>query len=143
MKHSKFLLSSLFLLFIAACSSQKYTPANYPDAQIRFGSGGGVAGIETAYCLLDNGRMFMSEDANEDFQKYKKVSKKTYEALFERAEELGLGKMKFQQPGNLYRFIETGNTMKRNRVSWGTGNNQKTPPEGITALYNELSELVK
>ena len=76
MKHSIFLISCLFLLFSAACSSQKYTPSTYTEAQIRFGSGGGVAGIETTYSLLDNGRLFMSEGTDKEFQKVRKVSKK-------------------------------------------------------------------
>ena len=129
-----------FAIAILALSSQckhpKYTADNLPDEHLRFGNGGGFTGVETTDTLLENGQLFKSTTAAPQAVALKNCPRKTAKKLFETAESLGLEKMDFAHPGNIYSFIEYTDDGKTSRVTWG--DREHPVDEKIRALYEQL-----
>ncbi|GAB4496172.1 MAG: hypothetical protein OHK0019_27370 [Saprospiraceae bacterium] len=123
-----------------ACKQSKYAPGNFPDRQLRWGSGGGIVGKETTYTLLDNGQIFI-RDMGGTLTETGKAKGKTAKALYEMIGTLGLEKLDFQHPGNTYDFIEVLNGDSVRRISWGEKNIPVDPK--IKDLFNQLNGLLK
>lgn len=134
-------LSVLATAFLwLACKQSKYAPGNFPDRQLRWGSGGGIVGKETTYTLLDNGQIFV-RDMGGTLTETGKTKAKTAKALYEMIGTLGLEKLDFQHPGNTYDFIEVLNGDSVRRISWGEKNIPVDPK--IKDLFNQLNGLLK
>jgi len=141
MRKSCFVLVLLGLLALSnQCKHPKYTADNLPDEYLRFGNGGGFTGVETTYTLLENGQLFKSTTAAPQVVALKNCLCKTAKQLFETAESLGLEKMDFAHPGNIYSFIEYTDDGKTNRVTWGS--REHPVDEKIKGLYEQLVQMV-
>ncbi|MEI6408830.1 MAG: hypothetical protein WCR52_05580 [Bacteroidota bacterium] len=136
------LLSATAVVFLFfCCEHTKYTAANLPADQLRWGSGGGIVGKETTYTLLENGQFFKRDGIKADLMELAPIKARQANALVESAEKLGLLKMDFAHPGNTYQFIEFEDDGKKSRVSWG---DPKFPVDGkVQELYKKLSDLIK
>lgn len=137
----KFILFSAFLIVFSACSSARFTADSLPKRQLLFGSGGGFVGKYTSNVLLENGQIFQKESVGGQFEEQKGIRKRKARAFFQAAEELELGAMDFNHPGNLSSFLEFQTDSTTARVTWGDPNfpvNQK-----VKDLHVALSELVK
>jgi hypothetical protein len=136
------LISLVFLAGISllpACKHTQYTAANLPAKQLRWGKGGGIVGKETAWTLLENGQIFKRDGANASLTPIEGTKSKTSTALFKTADALGLQKVDFVHPGNMYSFIEVPDGQKTKRISWG---DPKLPVDPkILDLYNQLVKL--
>lgn len=132
------LLATAFLFF--ACKHPKYAPGNFPTRQLHWGSGGGYAGKETSYTLLDNGQIFVRQKGGALSETGKTKSKKAKE-LYEMIETLELRKMNFQHPGNTYNFIEVSNGDSVHRISWGE--KDKPVDAKIGEMFGQLQALVQ
>lgn len=131
-------LAAIFLF--TACKHTKYTAEKLPEKQIRWGNGGGFVGKESAHILLDNGQMF-ARDIMGAISEGQKTKGKKAKALFKSIETLGLAKMEFNHPGNLYYFLEFQEGDVVSRVVWGDKNNPVGAP--IEALYKQLNGLLQ
>ena len=126
-------LSAAAFLWLA-CKQTKYTPGNFPDRQLRWGSGGGFTGKETTYTLLENGQIFtLAGDGA--LTESGKVKAKHAKALYERIGTLGLDGVHFQHPGNTYDFIEvlSGDSLT---ASAGATAATRWTPKSKTCLTN-------
>lgn len=142
MRTTSTLLALLGLLALAnQCRQAKYTADNLPDEYLRFGNGGGFAGTETTYILLDNGQLFKSTMGIPEVVALKNSPRKTAKQMFETVASLGLEKLDFAHPGNTYSFIEYTDDGKTNRVTWGSRG--QPVDEKIRALYEQLVQLTK
>lgn len=142
MKTILLLLSASAVVFLFfCCKHTKYTAANLPADQLRWGNGGGIVGKETTYTLLENGQLFKRDGLKAELMELPPVKGKRANALVESAEKLGLLKMDFVHPGNTYQFIEFEDEGKKSRVSWGDPKFPVDPK--IQELYKKLSGLVK
>lgn len=133
-------LAILALLFFAQCKVVKYTPDKLPTRQVIFGEGGGFAGKETAYTLLENGQIFKQTGTENAYQELRAINPKTAKAIFEKVHSLQLYKMDIERPGNLYYFLQEVNEAIDSRVTWGSGD--YIPPSSVIAVYKELRALV-
>ena len=138
-------LCIIALLFTVAllgsqCKHTKYTPESLPEDRLLFGNGGGFAGIETTYTLLENGQLFNFDSKAPAPMEIGGAKKKAANRLFETAESLGLLTLDFQHPGNIYQFIEFQNDGKKSRVVWGDKDHAIDPK--ITDLYQQLTEIL-
>jgi len=88
MRYFNLLLMSLLGLF--SCKSTSYTPMDYPEAMITFGSGGGFTGIKTEYTLLKNGQLFMKSSNDKEHTALKTVDKNKVIQIFENLKTLGI-----------------------------------------------------
>lgn len=132
------LLATAFLFF--ACKHTKYVPGNFPDRQLRWGSGGGFAGKETSYTLLDNGQIFVRDKGGQLTETGKTKGKKA-KALYGMIETLGLFNLDFKYPGNTYDFVEVLSGDSVQRISWGAKDKPVDPK--IKDFFGQLQELVK
>jgi hypothetical protein len=122
------------------CKSSKYSSDKLPENQLRWGSGGGITGKETVYTLLENGQIFKSAAMKNDTAEVDGPRKKVAKALFLRAAEMGLAKLDFNHPGNIYRFVELANAEGVQRVAWGDPKYPADP--AVEALYQALNKLI-
>ena len=127
-------------LLVIQCKHTKYTPESLPEDRLLFGNGGGFAGIETTYTLLENGQLFKFDSKAPAPMEISGKKKKAANRLFETAELLGLLTLNFQHPGNIYQFIEFQNDGKKSRVVWGDKDHAIDPK--ITDLYQQLTEIL-
>ncbi|MEM6265318.1 MAG: hypothetical protein AAGI38_22645 [Bacteroidota bacterium] len=142
MKHLLYLGLLGLLLWASGCNSTTYTADSLPPERILFGSGGGITGMATTYCLLENGQLFKMEGVVEgEFLEQPKVKKRSAKESFELARELGIMGMNLNQPGDLYSFIEYHKEGKKRRLTWGVPGNPA--PEKIILLYKSLVQLSK
>jgi len=140
----KFLLISIALLATATlfwfCKQPKYSAGNFPDKQLRWGSGGGFVGKENMFTLLENGQIFKSEP-NDKMTELEKTKAGKAKKLFELAQTLDLSKIDFQHPSNIYSFLEYQEGDMVKRITWG---DPKFPVnEQVKGLFDQLNALVK
>ncbi len=101
--------------------------------EISFGNGGGFTGEVKTYKLTADCKLFEKET------EFKKVeSKKTLE-LFNQAKELK--DLNFNEPENMYSFIEIKTKEKTNRIVWAYGST--TVDKKVIELYNALLTTTK
>lgn len=129
------------LLLLPACKVTKYTPEKLPVRQLVFGDGGGFAGIETSYTLLENGQIFKQVGVEGSFEELKSIKPKAAKALFDKVNSLQLFKLDIDKPGNLYYFLRQVTDNLDSRVTWGAGD--YFPPQGLVMVYKELKTIVK
>ena len=118
----------------------KFTPGNFPDRQLRWGSGGGFVGKETTYTLLDNGQVFVLKMGCELTEAGSTKPRKA-KSLYKTSETLGLATLNFQHPGNTYNFIEVLSGDAIQRITWGDA--EYPVDKGVADLFAQLKELVK
>lgn len=139
------IFSYIALLFLATllgsqCKNARYTPESLPEDRLLFGEGGGFAGIETTYTLLENGQLFKFDSKAPGPMEVAGTKKRAANKLFEKAESLGLLTLDFKHPGNMYRFIEFQDDGKKSRVVWGEKDHPVDP--NIAELYEQLMQIV-
>lgn len=128
------------MLIGPACKQTRYTADKLPEKLLRWGSGGGVVGKEKSWILLENGQIFATDIMGKTTES-NKVSGKKAKSLFKTAEALGIAKMEFNHPGNLYYFLEWQNGDMVSRIVWGDKN--LPVDKSVEALYNDLNALLK
>lgn len=140
----KFILITLTVLATVflwtACKHTKYTTDKLPPKQIRWGSGGGIVGKESAHILCDNGQIFY-RDIMAKTESTGKTKGSKAKAIFKSIEALGLAKMEFNHPSNTYNFLEWQDGDMVSRVVWG----DKAFPvdKSVQDLFGELNGLLK
>lgn len=142
MKNFLRLLGMTLFTFFAFCSSPKYTtPAEFPDARITFGSGGGIAGLVTEYVLLENGQLFAKKTTDENYRVLTQVKKNKVKQIFKNYDFLKLADITHDHPSNMYQFIEFNEKDKKHRITWGDVN---TPvASNVNIFYGILNQLTK
>lgn len=127
------------LLLFTHCKVVKYAPDKLPTKQLIFGDGGGFAGIETSYTLLENGQLFKQVGVEGKLQELKSIKPKAAKPYFEKIAALQLYKMDIEKPGNLYYFMQEVNETIDSRVVWGAGD--YLPPQSLISTYKDLQGL--
>lgn len=140
MKKTILLLAFSCLLF-ARCKVTKYTPDKLPERQLIFGDGGGFAGIETSFTLLENGQIFKQVGLGGNYEELKPIKRNEAKQIYEKASTLQLFKLDIDKPGNLYYFLREINEQIDSKVTWGAGD--YLPPQSVVFLYKDLAALVK
>jgi len=127
------------LAFFGQCKHPQYSADNLPDEYLLFGNGGGFAGTETTYTLLENGQLFKSSSVAPKLTELKSCKRKLADQLIETAEDLGILQLDFAHPGNIYKFIELKDDGQARRITWGDP--AHPVDEKIGALYEQLVQL--
>jgi hypothetical protein len=140
----KFILFSLVLLATvmlwSGCKGSKYSAEKLPEQQLRWGTGGGFVGKESAYILCDNGQIF-SRDIMGVTKSAGKAKSKLAKAHFKTVETLQISKIDFTHPGNTYSFLEWQDGDMVRRIVWG---DKAFPVEkSVEDLYGALNGLLK
>ncbi|MEL6635733.1 MAG: hypothetical protein AAFW73_08585 [Bacteroidota bacterium] len=123
-----------------ACKTTQYTPANFPDGQLIFGSGGGITGSYTFYVLLENGQLF-KRLGGDNYQALTRISAAAARKLFVEYRREELGQVDYDEPDNLSYFLEYQSAAGVHRIVWG-GAARGLPP-AAQDLYRALDALVQ
>lgn len=121
------------------CNTTKYSSANLPTKQLHWGYGGGYAGHETSFILLENGRIFRREGVGGVPIEMKGTKRNTARALYS-AFHRDLRKYDFNHPGNVYSFVQMQEGSAIRRVAWG---DDRYPVEQKAKdFFNRINALV-
>lgn len=131
----------MLTLLLTACKTTRYTPEKFPVRQIVFGDGGGFAGIETSYTLLENGQIFKQVGVEGAYTELKAIKAKQAKELFDKVNSLHIFKLDIDKPGNMYYFLRQATDNLDSRVTWGAGDYM--PPQGLVSVYRELKGIAK
>ncbi len=138
----RFFLFLALLFFLASCSTTRYTnPAEYPNARINFGSGGGFSGMVTEYVLLDNGQLLKKMMQADSFEMVTTVDKNQTTQLFENYKFLNIGNLQYNQPGNMYSFIHFHHENTEHKIIW-PGNQYPDKDANLKIFYKNLKSLI-
>lgn len=139
----KILFLNLLALFVAGlwqCShGPKYTPENMPSKQLHWGYGGGFAGQETSFVLLENGQIFRRNGTGLALQEVKGTKAKTAKGLFSTFDR-DLKKYDFNHPGNVYSYVETQEGSNIRRIAWG--DDRFPVDQKAKDFFNQINSLV-
>lgn len=100
--------------------------------EINFGNGGGFTGEVKTYVLTADSKLL------EKGKELKKVKSKTTLSLYNKA--LAVKDYSFNEPDNIYVFIEIKTNEKTNRIVWHVGSKID---DKIIELYNNLISITK
>ncbi|GAB4410781.1 MAG: hypothetical protein OHK0039_15410 [Bacteroidia bacterium] len=127
---------------LGACRSQSGTPATYDGKRLLFGSGGGITGAVTTYHLFEDGQLYRQPWRADTLEAVDRVPRKVCKALFARLETGELAAVRFEQPGNMYAFVELAGVETPRRIVWDAGNPVKAP-QALLTLYEDLQALTR
>ena len=134
---------SIMMLFALAnaCKSIVFNPATYNEDLIVIGEGGGFTGIETRYFFLQTGQVFQQRGQDTLLIEMPSIDRKIFRQAISTILQLGLVDYVYQNPGNVYKFLQVKLEGKENRIVWGNaGDKVKTAcPE----LYHLLLQSLK
>ena len=109
---------ALSLLFLMACKTIDFNPQTYTGDYITIGEGGGIAGIETSYHILPNGKTFKQSSIDTAHTQLPSLDKAAVQQALASYQNLALDEYSFEDPGNIYRFMSFQVEGKINRIVW-------------------------
>ena len=114
--------------------TSREVPDVYKGRVLTVGSGGGVVGTETAYYLLDDGRLFSktSKAAIYTFMG-NQTAENTKRVFWSVEDRCNIKKTAFDKPGNIYRFIQWHKGAEKHKVTWMPGD--KALPANYEKVY--------
>ena len=139
-KKSLFIASiALIFLTLSNCSLNKSPIKNLVN-EITFGSGGGFTGAVIKYQIKSSGEITKINSIDNKTILFKTINKRKFREINKKVNKLTETQLKYNQPENLYYFIEIDNGVKT-IITWGE-NNKEAPLE-IKQLYAYLNLLIK
>lgn len=137
------LLKSLLILFLgfSACSVSHFNPLQTKRDFITIGTGGGFAGIETQYHILDNGQVYEQVGLDSSLTQMKPIKKETVQQAIHNCHQFNLFDYSYQNPGNTYKFLTIHHEGESNRIVWG-GKSLKEVRLVCTQIYDLLYGII-
>ena len=108
-----------FMLALWSCKTKQVSPLNYDKNIIEIGNGGGFTGASTSYFILESGEVFRGGNTDTSFVFVGKIEHRIVNQQFNAYEKLGFKKLKLNDPGNRYFFLNMKNKMSENKIQWG------------------------
>ncbi len=136
-----FLLLCLGIFSLFSCKTPSYTPEDFPEGKITFGSGGGFTGIYTDYVLLENGQFFRKSSNEKEFIALPKIGKNKVSQVFKNVTTLKLMSLNFNNPGNMNTYVKMKIDGQEQEITWGVPGPK--PPKDAKLFYKILMNLVK
>ena len=134
---------SLLILFLglSACSVSQFNPLQTKRDFITIGFGGGFAGIETQYHILDNGKVYEQVGLDSSLTLVKTMKKETVEQAIQNCHQFNLTEYQYQNPGNTYKFLTIHHQGESNRIVWG-GKSVKEVRPVCTQIHDLLYGII-
>jgi hypothetical protein len=123
------------------CRSVPFDPETHHGDLVVIGDGGGITGIETRYFFTESGMVYRQTGFDTTFVKLPPVKPAIVQQVIESAEKLDLINYHYQQPGNVYKFLQLKIAGKENRIVWRSDSDGVSP--ACTGLYHLLNESLK
>lgn len=134
-------LFPLMFLFFFCCKSTQYTPADFPEKRVIFGSGGGFTGDVTEFTLLENGQIFKRKGMSEHYEEMKAISKKEAKKVFKEMKRLEIDTIQHDKPGNFYHYVHIKKDSLDHVITWGGVN--PAIPDKLKVFYDTLNHVIK
>lgn len=135
----KYLMICIFLCSLMACSSKNISLDTYKGKMIQFGSAGGFSGLETRYCLLENGNLYKIPFQGEQKKELiVQVPKNEVNQLFANYENLNFDEISSEEVGNHYYFLEHCRKKQTKKIVWSNNTNRE-----LSILHNILYNYTK
>lgn len=122
------------LLFLTGLVSCGKTNMNAPEVLLRIGNGGGFTGRETSYTLYQDGKL------ERDGSFIGKISKGDLKQIRTNMETLNLSSLDWNNPGNIYQFIELQSTSGARRMAWDPYDTEH--PKALELFYNYVITVI-
>lgn len=120
---------------------QTTTPLTYTGGQLMVGGGGGVTGYTATYYLLDDGRLYGRHTRDKDYRLISTQKPAITKQMFSTVEkQCKIKTTKFDEPGNMSRFIAWRKGRQYYKVTWGAGNS--TVPTEYPKFYNTFMAMI-
>ena len=114
--------------------SSREVPDSYRGRILSVGSGGGIRGQETAYYLLDDGRLFSRKTGETSYGFIGKQTPGNTRKVFWSVEDrCAIRKTTYSKPGNMYRFVGWKKGAETHKVTWTPGD--KAVPPNFDQVY--------
>lgn len=128
------------VLLFWQCNRTTYTAETFPTEEyLAFGQGGGYAGSLTTHYLLANGQLFKSEGIEGPKIDNGKIGKGRAKKIL-RVYQEELQQFDYQNPGNLYYFLEFVSADTTHEIQWG--GSQDKAPQAALDFYQELQSIL-
>ena len=127
----------LFYFIILIILNTSNCSEHHDFKEIKFGEGGGFTGAITEYQIKPNGDIFIKNSYNKENRKIKTIDDSELKNIEKKFNSLSVESMNFNHPGNLYYFIESGQT----KIVWG--NSSFPEPKDIKELFFQLNQIIK
>ena len=138
---SIFTTLGLSIAFLVAISTQSCSSKTYPEQEVKekieFGHGGGFAGKEHRFVLLNDGRLF-SITSDKTF--ISRLPSVTSDQLFTNLANLNKNIPDINEPGNTYSFIQFQEGENNARWVWNSSN-QATLDSQLNILHSILMKF--
>ena len=116
-------------------------PDTYKGRVLTVGSGGGIVGKETAYLLLDDGRLFSRKAGRKTYTFIGKQTAARTKKVFRSVEDrCAIRKSTYSKPGNIYRFVQWKKGAELHKVAWAPGD--KNVPAHYEPAYTGFMGLI-
>lgn len=134
---------SLLILFfgISACSVSQFNPLQTEGNFITIGFGGGFAGIETQYHILENGKVYEQVGLDSNLTRLAPIKKEIVEQAIQNFHQFNLIDYPYQNPGNTYKFLTIHHEGASNRIAWGGKSLKEVRPVCIQ-IYDLLYGII-
>ncbi|OJV24261.1 MAG: hypothetical protein BGO32_04435 [Bacteroidetes bacterium 37-13] len=126
------ILPILIFVLLNSCTPEKISVKTGVE-EISFGGGGGFTGEIKNYTLTADGKLFEKE------KELKKIDKTKTLEIFNEAKELK--DYNFNEPDNMYSFIEIKTKEKTNRIVWGFGSAKIDM--AVIQFNNKITSLIQ
>ncbi len=120
---------------------QKFMPDEFMQKQIVFGNGGGFTGLETTFVLQQNGQLFKL-NMDSTYTELGMLSAEETQKYFDKLEECKVKEVDFNNPGNMYFFLEEKEGTDTHRLVWGD-ERMGMPADSINSLHGQLIRLAR
>ncbi len=129
---------------LLACGTTKYTPEDYPDSQVRWGSGGGFSGQMSRYALLDNGEIFYAKSAVDSMVQIHTIDENLAKQLCSNATSLNLSQLRKVPTigqSTMQHYMKVMGPDGNAEVQWSDP--REIPNPSVTRLFNQLMAMAK
>lgn len=122
-------------------TASREIPDTYKGRVLTVGSGGGVVGKEKAYLLLDDGRLFSRQSGQKSYTFIgKQTASNTKKVFWSVEDRCAIRKTKYNNPGNIYRFVNWKKGVEQHKVAWVPGD--KKLPANYEQVYTGFMGMI-
>lgn len=134
-----FLFLVILSFMLSACSPPNfYMIEKLPTKNLAFGSGGGISGLLTEYCLLENGQLL--EKKRTIYEQLKRIEKAEAQSFFQQMEALKNELSEETTEQYLFLTLRNANTPEQS-LKWNKRGN--AIHENVKKLYQNLIALTQ
>ncbi len=128
-------------LITLGCSKKNVIPSAYSGDMMIVGSGGGFTGAYSTYYILDDGAIYRQNMQDTVFVKIGELSKKVVKHQFRMYDDMKLGELELNDPGNRYHYLTYRDKSKNeHKIQWGKSTLED---KRISIFHDNLMKLIK